>query len=93
MNTINTSTRDQEQERANRIMDFWARHGYEISVEVVPLRTTTGSFHADQLAEDDVEDVDGEGSIQHIRGYTLKSNMRCGWPPVLLAERIRAMHA
>lgn len=84
--TVVTSTRDSEQERANRIMDYWGRRGYEVNARVVPLRQTTGVFNAE-------DDEDAEEDVMYVRGYQLRTDMICGWPRKLFEERCRALLA
>lgn len=71
--TSNIGKRDDVQQLANRIMDYWARRGYAVNAEVVPFRGT---------AQGDGED------IKMFGGYVVRSDMVNGWPAELLARRI-----
>lgn len=63
-----TSTRDQEQARADTIKKYWADRGFEVRTSVVPLGESLN------------QDTDGN---PQYRGYQVQSNMRDGLPIAL----------
>lgn len=72
---IGLDTRDKAQQDANKLMDYWAKRGYEVVAYPVQVR---GSKQADE------EEVDT------FSGWAIRTNMINGCPPAMFAAKMRA---
>lgn len=73
--TIGFGSRNQAQDVANKIMDYWGRRGYSVTAYPYPVSTT----------------VQGrDGDVDNYVGWGVRTDMINGWPRDLYAQRQRA---
>ncbi len=74
-NQLSIGSRDNAQNIANRIMDYWGRRGYVVTTRIESLTTTV------QGSNDNVDTYSGA---------VVRSDMINGWPREVYAARKRA---
>lgn len=74
-NKVPLDTRDQAQETANKLMDYWGRRGWEVNAWVVPVMGTK----------------QGEGdNIDTFTGWVVRTNLINGMPQEMYHNACRA---
>lgn len=72
---VSVCTRDQAQETANKIMEYWSSRGYVVDAKVAPMCTKL---------------EDGEGLLE-VYGYNVRTDMINGLPRELYHQKRRAL--